>query len=101
MNLKEILMHLGNALVSRGYDPATEVMLRRLRAVHRGHGVGDPWDEDHRNGPYRERDVGPGRMAGLEVLVLFTEWLNANPDARECLDDLDVEWPVVRRDGDE
>ena len=96
MDLKAILMHLGNALVARGYYPAQIVSLRKLRAVHRGHDVGDPWgDEKPRNGPYREDDMGPERLAGLELIVLLTEWLNANPDAQECLADLGVEWPVV------
>jgi len=95
VNLKEILMHLGNGLVARNYDPADGIMLRRLRAVHRGYDVGDPWDEDHRNGPYAAKDMGRNRLAGLELIVLLTEWLNANQDAREVLDSLDVEWPMA------
>ena len=95
IQLKAILMHLGNGLVERGYDPAAEIMLRKIRAVHRGHDVGDPWSEDRRNGPYREKDMGHNRLAGLELIVLLTEWLNANPDAREVLDSLDVDWPVA------
>lgn len=99
MNLKAILMHLGNALVARGYDPANLNMLRQLRATHRGSNAG-PWHETRMNRPYRPEDVGRERLAGgLELLVLLTEWLNVHPDAIECLEELGVEWPIVQRPG--
>jgi len=96
VNLKAILMHLGNALVSRGYDPANLSMLRQLRATHRGSNA-EPWRETGMNRPYQPEDVGRERLAGgLELLVLLTEWLNAHNDAQECLAELGVEWPVVQ-----
>jgi len=95
INLKMILLLLGNGMVEGGYSPAEGIMLRRLRAVHRGHDVGDPWEEDRRNAPYREKDMGHNRMAGIELIVLLTEWLNANTDAQEVLAEQGVEWPVA------
>jgi hypothetical protein len=92
MNLKRILMDLGNELVKQGYRPAQEATLRTMRAAHR-----DSWSGCK---PYSTTDVRPQCVAGgLECLVLLTEWLNACPEARKVLADMGIEWPVVERDG--
>lgn len=101
VNFKEKLMHLGNRLVALGYDPADGHMLGKLRALHRGRvGVAagnaphSAWPKV--TGPYRPDDMERDNMAaGLEMIVLLTEWLNANEDAQGILAGLGVDWPVA------
>lgn len=89
MNLKEKLMLLGNEMVARGYHPADARILARMRKAHRG--------TSHDN-HYSEDDTRSDRLSGgTDMIVLFTEWLNANPTAREILDELGLDWPVVER----
>jgi len=103
VNLKEKLMHLGNRLVALGYDPADLHMLGKLRALHRGRvGVAagnaphSAWPKV--TGPYRPDDMERESMAaGLEMIVLLTEWLNVNEDAQGILSGLGVDWPVAQR----
>jgi len=89
VNLKEKLMVLGNEMVARGYHPADARILARMRKAHRGTPHGHYYTEED-----TQRDQLSG---GLELIVLFTEWLNANPTARLILATLDVDWPVVER----
>lgn len=77
INLKKILMELGNSLViNHGYDPAT------TQAVE-----GDPMQHFV--------DV---LDTSTTLLSLVTEWLNDTnfPERREELEKLGVEWPIVK-----
>lgn len=88
-NLKRLCMELGNRLVKLGATPADHGRMAYLRRNHLGNTRGYPkaiWRGD------------PG--ASLEPLVLFTEWLNAYPDARNVLDELGMDWPIVSPMGD-
>lgn len=73
MNLKKVLMELGNRMVTEaGYDPSGPVPDHIRRAF-----------VDETN---------------TEPIALFTEWVNLNPRAQEILRDMGVEWPMdVRR----
>lgn len=69
MDLKRILMELGNKLVlEHGYEPS------------------GPMPENLRAG--LQTDV------STEPITLFAEWLNANPDARRILAEMGVQWPM-------
>jgi hypothetical protein len=72
-NLKKVLMELGNKLVlERGFEP-----------------VGDA-------------AISPTIMADLTsdkstaYITMFTIWLNSNPDARDVLRELGVDWPMPK-----
>lgn len=65
VNLKEQLMILGNALVAQGYVPAAQV----------------------RDGAEHSKSTKP--------IEEFTKWVNSNPQVIECLEQLDISWPVA------
>lgn len=76
MNLKEVLMVLGNRLVTeRRFDPA--------------------------NAEFTNLDDAETVFCDstTEPIKFFTDWLNHNPDAQEILAEMGVEWPVVNREG--
>lgn len=75
MNLKEVLMELGNRLVREyGFDPGLPNL-----PVEKVVGM-----------------IGPaGRSSSLQYLVWFTEWLNGCEDARVILEEMGIKWPVV------
>lgn len=69
LNLKKILMKLGNRLVTeRSYTPAS--MMWKWA---------DDKDFAHSTGPIDD----------------FTRWLNQNTAARELLEEMGIYWPVV------
>tara|TARA_R110000824_G_scaffold120382_3_gene275640 strand:- start:25050 stop:25580 length:531 start_codon:yes stop_codon:yes gene_type:complete len=70
MNLKEVLMTLGNRLVTeRGFDPAT--------------GADSPSSLN-------------AKLVGTTVAIArFTNWLNETEEAREVLAEMGVGWPVA------
>lgn len=71
-NLKRILMQLGNRLVTEHqYDPG-HVSRKTIDAVN-------------------------GRRS-TEVITLFTEWLNHSEEARQSLQELGFDWPIVSND---
>lgn len=78
MNLKQILMLLGNKLVERGFDPA----YADFNNVHDAETV------------VCESNGRPT----TEPIKFFTVWLNECPDAQEILAEMGVEWPVVKRE---
>ena len=64
INLKEVLMELGNRLVTEcGYDPA----------------------------------IPNSGLRSTQWIANFTEWLNNMPEAREILDSMGIDWPVVEK----
>lgn len=71
MNLKKILMDLGNGLVERGFDPS------------------GPLPEDLRHELANDHTTYP--------IAVFTEWLNLHPEAREILQEIGVQWPTAPR----
>jgi hypothetical protein len=86
MNLKHILMELGNRLVSRGARPSQQSVVANMRNNHGARSAGAKYSKAIWRG-----EAG----ASLEPIVLFTEWLNAYPDARNVLLELGVQWPTV------
>jgi len=75
MNLKEVLMQLGNALVlERGFDPA--------------------------NVEFTNLDDAETVLcqSTTEPIKFFTDWLNKTPEAQEILAEMEIDWPVVNRD---
>ena len=71
MNLKKVMMELGNKLVlDYKYNPSIPKWQMIVDA-----------EEDRSTLP----------------IVIFTEWLNRNKDAQRILEEMGVEWPVVKR----
>ncbi len=73
-DLKEVLMHLGNKLVTEHhYDPAMR-------------GVASSGVNDH-------------AMMGRTTLVIdyFTRWINGHPEAQAVLRELGYEWSMPKR----
>lgn len=72
MNLKSVLMQLGNRLVTEvGYDPSgplPQSVMDRLAAE---------WN--------------------TEIITLFTAWLNQHSEAVHILEEMGVEWPLANR----
>lgn len=83
-NLKQVLMELGNRLVSLGAIPANENRMVTLRADH-----------GNLSGVYPEAIWSGDAGASLEPLLLLTEWLNSYPDARNVLYEMGYAWPTV------
>ncbi len=75
-NLKKVLMELGNKLVTeRGYEPIGDARFPlEFLAELKG-----------------DRSTG--------YITIFTMWLNENPDAREILKEMGVDWPMPSRGG--
>lgn len=73
MNLKKVLMDLGNTLVlDRGFLPSGPVPAEVRAALL----------ED----------------TTTEPIVLFTEWVNLHPEARQSLEGMGISWPMPRRE---
>ena len=66
MNLKEVMMELGNKLVIK-----------------------------HRFTPTRMPITAAEADRSTEHIQRFTEWVNRTPEAREALHEMGVEWPIV------
>jgi hypothetical protein len=82
MNLKQALMELGNRLVTeRGYLSAPQRMPSKSDKISEGIVV-------------EASMLVLVRPKSTEMIARFTEWLNENPDAREILQEMGVEWPV-------
>jgi hypothetical protein len=84
MNLKQVLMDLGNRLViERSYCPGAYINFMSDSLEKSGLGTIASALRDTGG-----KDTTP--------IVLFTDWLNRNQDAREILEDMGIEWPVVK-----
>lgn len=69
MDLKRVLMEFGNRLVTeQRFDPSRPVPREVTEALRVDHST--------------------------EPIVLFTEWLNLHPEAREILEEMGIEWPM-------
>lgn len=69
MNLKAALMELGNKLVmEHRFDPSGPIPREVREALRIDHST--------------------------EPIVLFTEWLNLHPEARDVLAELGINWPM-------
>lgn len=73
MNLKKILMELGNKLVLEHRYDLTSVPPCSDEFVS--------WVD--------------GFAGSVELVAAFTVWLNRSPEAQQALAELGVEWPVV------
>ena len=72
MNLKQLLMDLGNDLIAGGFDPAA-VAKEQILLVVKNH------------------------LEDTFVIALFTEWLNRCPEAQAYLAANGVAWPVYEQ----
>jgi hypothetical protein len=73
MNLKALLMDLGNQLVRKhGFQPAQAILDRK-------------------------RDV--AFLRSTQMIAMFVAWLNHVPEARKMLADYGWEWPLGHRRG--
>ncbi len=76
-DLKEVLMHLGNKLVTEhGYDPA--MRSRADRNVHEIELCANATD----------------------VINTFTIWMNEHPEAQEVLQELGFKWSMPKKKGE-